>query len=213
MIVWNFPCVFSDCLKLHKPPMYQLRTFYITCNSRRKHAVTKKISFMPSFNQQLVWILRKTCPLHLCVCSIIWEMGWAYLQVSSRHVSQVSLSFLSNRYLSCFQDDRPFTCHMCPYKTGVKGNLTKHLRSMHHIEVTTHQVRVTPCCQGCQTTPVTATDSTSTTSVEEVSSDITGVSMTSDILTPVMISSSAELMRLDSTVFGSDDLLRQSDDI
>ena len=99
-----------------------------------------------------------------------------------------------------FQDDRPFTCHLCAYKTGVKGNLTKHLRSVHHIEVMTYQGRVKPFCQE-SAAPAAAAPS-----------NITGVSVTSDILTTVMISSSSELVGSDSTVLGSDASVGQSGD-
>ena len=35
----------------------------------------------------------------------------------------------------CFQDEKPYVCHLCPHRSGLKGNLDKHLRSVHKINI------------------------------------------------------------------------------
>ena len=35
------------------------------------------------------------------------------------------------------QDARPFSCHLCPYSCKIRGNLQKHLKGTHKVEMTT----------------------------------------------------------------------------
>ena len=39
----------------------------------------------------------------------------------------------------CVQGLKPWTCYICDYRTDLKGNLTKHLRTVHHLMVETNQ--------------------------------------------------------------------------
>ena len=40
-------------------------------------------------------------------------------------------------FLFLFQHYKPYICSVCKYKTGVKGNLDKHIRQVHNLEVVT----------------------------------------------------------------------------
>ena len=40
-------------------------------------------------------------------------------------------------YFILFQDDRPFSCNLCEHACKLKGNLHKHIRLVHKVEVVT----------------------------------------------------------------------------
>ena len=40
-------------------------------------------------------------------------------------------------FIFLYQDDRPFSCNLCEYACKLKGNLHKHIRLVHKVEVVT----------------------------------------------------------------------------
>jgi hypothetical protein len=42
-------------------------------------------------------------------------------------------------YFILFQDDRPFSCNLCEHACKLKGNLHKHIRLVHKVEVVTRK--------------------------------------------------------------------------
>ncbi|XP_041347439.1 zinc finger protein 37 homolog [Gigantopelta aegis] len=39
------------------------------------------------------------------------------------------------RLMHTQRDVKPFACHLCPHRTGVRGNLDKHLRTVHRLDI------------------------------------------------------------------------------
>lgn len=51
--------------------------------------------------------------------------------------SWLQIIFLLSYVFFLFQDNRPFSCNLCEYACKLKGNLHKHIRLVHKVEVVT----------------------------------------------------------------------------
>lgn len=61
--------------------------------------------------------------------------------------------------LCIFQNYKPFVCSLCQYKTGLRGNLDKHIRTVHQLDVVTkHTVHLKMKFKGRQSGDILTKD-------------------------------------------------------